>query len=124
MFSYLKAPAGEESTSLASPEARDTKSAHVEDCPKCFSYKARLTNCLEELEEKSELIKSLKEDLSKLRGQLSTSEKVFVLNEGIPSFLFADKILVFLFLAIIVSHKWASYDTCEFASPLCFFSGI
>ena len=77
MFLYLKAPAGEESTSPVTQEARDIKSAHAKDCPKCSSYKARLANCSEELKEKRKHIERLKEDLNKLRALPSTSKKVF-----------------------------------------------
>ena len=79
-FAYLKVPAGEKSTepsSLVAQEARNIKSANVNDCPKCSSYKSRLANCSEELNEKREHIERLKDDLSKLRAQLSSSKKVF-----------------------------------------------
>jgi len=79
-FVYLKVPAGEKSTepsSVVEQEARNVKSANVKDCPKCPSYKARLVNCSEELNEKLAHIERLKDDLNKLRAQLSTSKKVF-----------------------------------------------
>ena len=85
----MKAPACEESTaessSLVVPEPRKVKSAHVRECPKCPSYKARLVNCSEELKEKNEHIERLKEDLNNLRAQLSTSKKVFKINKGVHS---------------------------------------
>ena len=79
-FAYLKVPAVEKSTepsSLVAQEASSIKSADAKDCPKCFSYKERLANCSEELKEKIEHNERLKDDLNKLRAQVSTSKKVF-----------------------------------------------
>ena len=78
-FASFKVPAAEKSTEPSSPveqEARDIKSARAKDCPKCPSYKASLANCSEELKEKEEHIERLKDDLNKLRAQMSTSKKV------------------------------------------------
>ena len=81
----MKAPAPEaetstEGSSLAASEPRKAKSAHARECPKCPSYKARLANSSEELKKKDEYIERLKEDLNKIRQQLSTSKKVFSIN--------------------------------------------
>ena len=76
----MKIPAAEKGTEPSSPVAQETSnitSAHAKDCPKCPSYKARLANCSEELKEKIEHIERLKDELNKLRTQVSTSKKVF-----------------------------------------------
>lgn len=84
----MKAPAGTEasiepSSSLEVSEPRQAKSAHARECPKCLVYKTRLANNSEELKKKDEYIERLKEDLNKLRAQLSTSKKVFSINRAL-----------------------------------------
>lgn len=55
-FVYFKVLVGEKSVELLSlviQEVCDIKFVCVKDCLKCFLYKVRFVNCLEELKEKN-----------------------------------------------------------------------
>ena len=73
-----------EAESLVVSEISQDKSA--KECPVCQTYKARLAYSAEELKKKDERIERLKEDLNKLRAQLSASKKVFSINRTWRSF--------------------------------------